>query len=131
MSKILVVDDDPVSRKIIVNILAKNGIRTIEAADGDEALSMIQHDPTIVLVITDVKMPKLDGRDLALAIRALPGHQHLPILIMSGAVGPKFINNLLADGITAFMPKPVDPEIVIEYVERYLKKSHKSKERKL
>ena len=82
---ILVVEDEPILRMVLTDHLAELGFRTLEAADGDAALPILAGDTDILLMITDVDMPGLDGRGLAAeAGRLRPG---LGIVFVSGDAG--------------------------------------------
>jgi DNA-binding response OmpR family regulator len=97
--RILVVDDDPRTRSAVARLLAEEGYEATEAADGEEAsglLSTWRPD----LVVTDLDMPRLDGRGLVQRVRRLrPG---TPVLVLSAR------SDLGADTSTeGFFPKPV------------------------
>ena len=85
---LLVVDDDPLVRDMAADALARHGYRVITAGDGAEAVALFARETTgIAMVITDMKMPRMDGNALAQVLQDLqPG---LRLLAMSGqAVGP-------------------------------------------
>ena len=79
---VLVIEDEPVVRSLVVEVLADLGYRAIEAVDGPQGLEIVQSSQRIDLLITDVGLPGLNGRQVADAARALrPG---LKILFMTG-----------------------------------------------
>ena len=63
MSTILVVDDEPIVRDVVVRYLARDGYRTLEAASGDEAQRLLERDSP-ALVVLDVMLPGLSGLEL-------------------------------------------------------------------
>lgn len=79
---VLVVEDEPVVRSLIVEVLEDLGYRTLEAADGPEGLKILQSRRRIDLLITDVGLPGLNGRQLADAARE--GRSGLKILFITG-----------------------------------------------
>jgi CheY-like chemotaxis protein len=79
---ILVVDDDPDVRDYAVSVLQELGFRVIAAGDGEAALAILQQDPSIGLLFTDVVMPRLNGFELA--ERARQADPSLKILFASG-----------------------------------------------
>jgi CheY-like chemotaxis protein len=80
---ILVVDDESSLREIIVRSLQTEGYRVIEAGDGQQALALLDQDELdIALVITDIRMPRMDGYELAERITVRPSP--LPIIFISG-----------------------------------------------
>ncbi|WLI26957.1 response regulator [Pseudomonas rhodesiae] len=82
-STILVVEDDHIVRMLIVDVLEELEFTVIEAADAAEALGMVNDESQLIqLMMTDVGLPDMDGKELAAKVRALrPG---LPILFASG-----------------------------------------------
>jgi two-component system, cell cycle sensor histidine kinase and response regulator CckA len=79
---ILVVDDDRGVRRLTARMLRTDGHKVLEAGSGLEALRMLENDPSIRVVVTDIVMPEMDG--LALADRALARSPHLRIVLMTG-----------------------------------------------
>src|SRR4051812_32134783 len=86
---ILLVDDDPIARKVIDRMLTTEarlrGLdpRVVQTSDGQKALTMIQQEKPSLL-ITDLFMPNMDGFTLCRELRASPDYQRLPILVISG-----------------------------------------------
>jgi CheY-like chemotaxis protein len=81
-AKILVVDDDQITLKVVCQMLVSLGYETIAATDGIEALSRMSGDDGFDFVLTDINMPHIDGWQLADRIKALkPG---LPIIALTG-----------------------------------------------
>jgi len=81
-SKILVVDDDPDSVRIVTSCLAEEGFQTETAANGREALEVLQRF-TPDLIFLDLVMPEMDGVSFLDHIRADPRHSHLPVVIIT------------------------------------------------
>lgn len=76
----LVADDDEATRYVVSGILAEQNVRSIEAADGGQALSMVREQQPNLLIL-DLKMPVLDGFQVLSRIRADPELRHLPVLV--------------------------------------------------
>ena len=70
MHTVLVVEDDPALRALMVRILSAKGYRALEAGDGIEALERLAADPDIELVVTDIVMPRMNGVELAQQLAA-------------------------------------------------------------
>ncbi|MDY7066652.1 Sensor kinase CckA [Pseudomonas extremaustralis] len=82
-STILVVEDDAIVRMLIVDVLEELEFSVIEAADADEALTAVKNtDQVIDLMMTDVGLPGMDGKQLATQVREL--RPTMPILFASG-----------------------------------------------
>jgi two-component system, cell cycle sensor histidine kinase and response regulator CckA len=106
---ILVVDDQDSLRELLCEVLRRNGYTVLSADNGREALRLAhEHAEPIDLVITDMVMPKMGGRELAEALRAL--RRHTKILYMSGyAEKTEDVKELLSHGYS-FIEKPFTPD---------------------
>ncbi|QHF45010.1 response regulator [Pseudomonas sp. S35] len=82
-STILVVEDDAIVRMLIVDVLEELEFKVLEAADAEAALKTVQDTDTVIdLMMTDVGLPDMDGKQLAIKVREL--RPSLPILFASG-----------------------------------------------
>ncbi|MFL5531087.1 MAG: response regulator, partial [Gemmatimonadales bacterium] len=70
MHTVLVVEDDPRLRALMVRTLSEKGYRVLESSDGIEALERLAADPNIELVVTDIVMPRMNGVELAQQLAA-------------------------------------------------------------
>jgi CheY-like chemotaxis protein len=115
MITILVVDDEPLIRDVIVDLLRDEGYAVVTADDGHTALEMVRQEaPSLVLM--DVMMPRMDGRA---AFRAMREHDHgdgLPVVLMSAMAEPADLD----PEITAFLRKPLDLEQLLALITRLL-----------
>jgi CheY-like chemotaxis protein len=83
IGRILLAEDEPDVRKMLVRTLSNAGYSVVAAKSGDEALGIFSHDTSFDLVLSDISMPgSLDGNDLAKACRALSSE--VPIILLSG-----------------------------------------------
>ncbi len=110
--KILVVDDDPMVRKMMAKALAPMEYNVIYSSDGIHALDILRCNPDFDLLISDVQMPTLDGRQLIMAAQSDKKLSGIPIIIMSGVVGVREVADLLEKGATKFIPKPLNNKIM-------------------
>ena len=109
---ILVVDDDLVIRGFAKKFLEIAGYSVITAADGEEGIRFYQrHQASIVLLLTDVRMPNINGLELAHRVRGMDSK--LPVLLMSGDAGCDW------PGLEC-VSKPFRPADLIETVSRVL-----------
>jgi PAS domain S-box-containing protein len=106
---ILLVEDELMLRSSIREGLEINGYRVLEAGNGDEALSMSQnHADRIHLVLTDVVMPGMNGREMAESLSFT--HPEAKVLYMSGYTNDAVIRHGLLHEKTAFLQKPFTPK---------------------
>ena len=105
-SRVLVVDDSPVNRMVLEAMLSKSGVTNVAmSGDGREALKVLNSGADFDLVLTDLWMPEMDGRDLVHAIRADAKFAHLPVYLVTAAVEAR--NQVESDGFTGILLKPV------------------------
>jgi CheY-like chemotaxis protein len=112
---VLVVDDEPVLRTIVREILHEEGYAVIEAPDGRVMLEiMARQRPDLVLM--DVMMPGVDGREAYRQLRSRPEHSDIPVVMMSAAVPAHGLD----PSIAGFMAKPFDLTQLVELVVRLI-----------
>jgi CheY-like chemotaxis protein len=110
----LIVDDEPPVRSVVRQILENGGWCAVEARDGGEALRLLATLPRIDLLVTDLQMPVLNGKELAAAVRRL--RPRLRVLYLTGFSEMLFTSTpVLADG-EAFLDKPFTPQALLEAV---------------
>jgi two-component system cell cycle sensor histidine kinase/response regulator CckA len=116
---VLVVEDEPAIRELVRRTLEGAGLVVIEAENGRQALEIfaLGGDPPR-LVLTDVIMPELNGRELSDALADL--HPNLPVLFMSGYTGDDVLARSLLPETALFIQKPFAPEELISRVRAML-----------
>jgi len=115
LATVLLVDDDHAVRGLAAQVLAAEGYAVVPAAGPDDALAICERGDPIDVLVTDVAMPGMSGRDLAERIRALrPG---LPVLFISG-----YDDSLAHGGATRdpFLAKPFSPAAFARAVAQLL-----------
>jgi diguanylate cyclase (GGDEF)-like protein len=104
---VLVADDDPVMRMLMLQMLAQVGLDAIEAADGKAAVeSFRQNAPDLVLL--DVDMPTMDGFAVCRAIRELETTSQVPIIMVTGGDDLEAVTLAYEEGATDFVSKPIN-----------------------
>jgi PAS domain S-box-containing protein len=121
-SRILIVEDDTVSRNLIHRRLTQTGYATASADNGQEALRLLGEHP-FDLVLMDVQMPVLNGIDTTKAIRAtaLPfGNAAIPIIAVTAYAMAGDKEEFLAAGMNAYQAKPLDLRALEKLIDRML-----------
>ena len=116
---ILVVDDTRVIQHVARHILQKAGHQVTLAADGEEALEILE-DESFDLVITDVLMPNMDGVELLEAMRADGALASLPVIMMTGTGDEEDVVQARSAEPNGFLTKPVSSHNLLAEVERVL-----------
>jgi CheY-like chemotaxis protein/two-component sensor histidine kinase len=80
---VLVVEDDPASRELVVRMLQKEGIAVLEASNGKEALEALQNGPAPDLIILDLLMAEMDGFEFLREVRPHPQWSRIPVVVVS------------------------------------------------
>ena len=115
----LVVDDDPVIRSTVAELLLDEGYVVEQAADGAVALDMVAASAPDAIVL-DLMMPVLDGWAFVERCRALPSATDVPIVVMSATHSlHESAERLHAMGVRAVVAKPFDVDALIAIVQRY------------
>ena len=117
--KILVVDDEAHIRRVIEIKLKKRGYQVIMARNGQEGFDIIQTQQPDV-VISDINMPKMDGRTLCEKTNELKKERPFLTIMVTARILPedrKWVDNMQD---TLFLEKPFSPAEIMEHVDQYL-----------
>jgi CheY-like chemotaxis protein len=106
--KVLLVEDDRVTRMCIEATLRSLGLETVVATDGEEALSMIDYE-NVRLIVSDWMMPRVDGLELCRRVRNREGDYIYFILLTQMTASPENEDAAIAAGVDDFLLKPVNP----------------------
>ena len=120
MSCILAIDDRPINRQFLVTLLGYGGHKVLEASDGEEALGIVrQSHPD--LVITDIKMPKMDGYEFVDRLRREEGIAATPVIFYTALYHEREARGVADSyGVTDIITKPSEPEVILRKVNAAL-----------
>ena len=123
--KILVVDDEKLIRDVIREYAETNGYKVIEAEDGHEAISKVESNPDVALIIMDIMMPRLDGYSACKEIFKI---KRYPIIMLSAR--KEEYDKLLGFelGIDDYVTKPFSPKELMARIKAVLSRSQNKKE---
>lgn len=127
MFRALVVEDDIELRKLFCRVLTRNGYETFEAADGIDALDVLDRE-SVDIIISDIMMPKMNGYELAESLREA-GYT-LPILMITAAEGFADMKRGFNAGTDDYMAKPVNLDEMVLRVNALLRRARMISERR-
>lgn len=118
---ILVVDDDPVMRQVLVRRLERLGHAVVETENGSEALRILRAEP-VDLILTDLRMPEMGGTELLEHLKGDTALREIPTIMISGTDNSSEVIRAIELGAEDFLPKPFDPTVLQARVGASLEK---------
>ena len=117
--KILIIEDNSISRKMVRVALEAEQYAVIEAADGKTSLAlMTEHKPDLVL--QDLLLPDVNGFDLVKQLRALPGGASIPIVAFTGLITKADEMRVASAPFTDYLFKPMEPALLVNTIRTHL-----------
>lgn len=101
---VLVVEDDAATRRGYVKLLVRDGLEVIEARDGQHALDLLESGIRPSVVLLDLTLPRVSGRELIDQLHSDPNFRHVPVIVVTGAMDSQTAP-LIADAV---LIKPID-----------------------
>ncbi len=119
-NKILIVDDSPTSRMIIQRCIQMSGAETegfLFAENGIDALSLLDEQAGIDLIVSDINMPKMDGQTFIRLLRNKSDTASIPVIVTSSIADGSIEAQMNKLGIHSVIKKPVSPEKMLNALE--------------
>jgi two-component system chemotaxis response regulator CheY len=113
---VLIAEDEDLNRALLSKIVKDEGMSVVLASSGRRAWEIIQDNPDLSLLITDMRMPEMNGEELINRIKATDKISHLPVIMVSGIVRLSEISHILESGAHRFLPKPINVEHLKQYI---------------
>ncbi len=110
MRKVLVIDDDILTRKTLSSMIEKLGHCAIQSSNGKHAWETLWENPDIALVVTDMMMPDMDGRELVQIIRGNQAFHEMPVILVSGVLEQEEVESVMRLGGCTFCRKPISAD---------------------
>jgi len=119
MTRVLIVDDDPVQLRLTAEVARRAGFSPVTATGGDEALDLLRADPTYGAMILDLVMPDRDG----MAVMEAMGRQSIavPVIVQTAHSSLETVVSAMRNGAADFFVKPVAPERLIVSLRNIMK----------
>lgn len=118
--KILIVDDDATTRKLLGLFLKAKGYEVAYAENGLDGIEKLgKENPN--LIISDLNMPYMDGIEFVKTVRADPARADIPILMVTTEADPEERERALGVGVNGYLVKPVTADIITQNIRHILK----------
>jgi putative two-component system response regulator len=121
VTRVLVIDDEPVLAEIMCETLERAGYETVGADDAERALALLE-DETIGLVVSDIVMPRLTGIELLETVHRV--RPSVPVLLVTGVDSHANLTSALDGGAAGLLAKPFTPGELVAAVDRARDRSH-------
>jgi CheY-like chemotaxis protein len=118
--RVLIVEDDPATAKLIERALQTRGCQTLRASNRQEIAECLARKPPPDLVLLDAMLPDVSGFDVLNRIRQHPRLENLPVLMVTALGKRKDVTRGLMLGATGYITKPVLPSALVEAIETAL-----------
>ena len=116
---ILVVEEHPLNRELVADLLEAAGYKVLQAEDGSGLLQRVkQEQPDLILL--DLQLPGVDGFTLARQLKADEDTHGIPVLAMTAYAMPEDRERALAAGFDSYLPKPLNTEALLRTITRVL-----------
>jgi len=115
MPRILLVDDDLLVLNVITDMLLMKGYKVTAVREGKKALQLLTNDNRYDLILTDLRMPDVDGFEIAKATKAKS--PEIPVILYSGWAADYEDQDLTRKGVDVLLNKPIYMEVLYENVE--------------
>ena len=114
--KVLVVDDDPGVHLVVTPLLAKAGYTVISSKSGEQGFQLaLSERPS--LIVLDVIMPGIKGRDLCVKIKSYDVLKNIPVVFLTAKNSPDDLKAEMESGATKHLTKPIDPQEFITTIQ--------------
>jgi two-component system, cell cycle response regulator DivK len=119
LKKILVVEDEPDARQILVIWLRHMNHNVIEAVHGYEAINKaVSENPELIII--DLDLPRLDGIQATRRLKQNPQTAHIPVVALTAWPEEDYKDQALRAGIAKYLIKPAPPKVLKEVIEQFL-----------
>lgn len=126
--KILLVEDNPVNRRLAVFLLRAHGYEVREATTGLQALGLLEKERPD-LIVMDIQLPGMDGLEVTRKIKAQPATADIPVIAVTSYAMKGDREKALAAGCVGYVTKPIDKNIFIQEVAARLGEKSKMEDR--
>lgn len=120
MTKALVVEDNPLNRELIFELVTECGFTVETAVNGEEAVNKAQNE-VYDLIIMDIELPGMDGVAATRLIRSKPDHEKIPVIALTSFAMHGDRERFLEEGFNEYVAKPINVDDFEELLKKYRK----------
>jgi len=118
--EILLVEDNPVNRRLATFLLRSQGYQVREATSAQEAFEILSTEP-FDLIVMDIQLPGMDGLEATTKLRAEPATAEIPVIAVTSYAMAGDRDKALAAGCSGYVTKPIDKTIFLAEINRHFK----------
>ncbi len=118
--KLLLVEDNPVNRRLAMFLLHSQGYQVREATSAQEAFEILKTEP-MDLIVMDIQLPGMDGLAATTKLKAEPATENIPVIAVTSYAMAGDREKALAAGCSGYVTKPIDKTIFLAEISRHLK----------
>jgi CheY-like chemotaxis protein len=118
--KILLVEDNPVNRRLVIFLLRSQGYQVREATSALEAFEILKTEQ-FDLIVMDIQLPGMDGLEATTKLRGEPATAEIPVIAVTSYAMAGDRDKALAAGCSGYVTKPIDKTIFLAEIGRHLK----------
>ena len=118
--KILLVEDNPVNRRLAIFLLRSQGYQVREATSAQEAFEVLKTEQ-FDLIVMDIQLPGMDGLEATAKLRTEPATAEIPVIAVTSYAMAGDREKALAAGCSGYVTKPIDKTIFLAEISRHLK----------
>ena len=121
MSKILIIEDEPDTARVVTKRLTQSGFEVVVAVDAYEGVKFA-HKEKPDLIILDLMLPAGGGFSVLKSIKMTAEIRYTPVVVLTGIKNEEYKQQILDEGVQAYLEKPYDPDELISTIQNILKK---------
>ncbi|RKX27105.1 MAG: hypothetical protein DRP45_01860 [Candidatus Zixiibacteriota bacterium] len=114
--RVLIVEDDPVSLKLASSVLKKHGYEVTGADSGKQAISHIEEEGDVDIIVSDIMMPVMDGFTMMTYLKADSRLSRIPVVLCTALNDADSVKKALDLGAVGYLTKPINPKALVEKV---------------
>ena len=123
MKKILIIEDDEMSRDMLSRRLARRGYETVTGVDGEQGVALACSErPDIILM--DMSLPLMNGWEATKRIKEMPETKSIPVIALTSHAMAGDRDKALAAGCDEYATKPIDLQILLGLIEQFISEEH-------